>query len=56
MRSVEEIWESRLKKLTKHDGRATEELEPRKSLRADVVGKHFDHIDVCQGIVANAVS
>ena len=56
MRSVDDIGKTGRNKLTEHDGCATEELEPRESLRTDVVGEHFDHVDVCQGIVANAVS
>ena len=56
MRSVDNIGKTDRNKLTEHDGCATEELEPRESLRTDVVGEHFDHVDVCQGIVANAVS
>ena len=56
MQSVNQIREEHPNKLTKHDRRATEELEPRKPLRADVVRKHFDHVDVCQGVVADAVS
>jgi hypothetical protein len=56
LRSVDRIGKTDRKKLTKHDGRTTEELEPRKSLCTDVVGKHLDHIDVCQGVVTDAVS
>jgi hypothetical protein len=56
MLSVDRKGKTDQKKLTKHDGCATEELEPRKSLRTDVVGKHLDHVDVRQGVVADAVS
>lgn len=56
MRSVDNTVKTNWNKLTEHDGCATEKLKPREPLRTDVVGEHFDHVDVCQGIVANAVS